>query len=282
MLLPEDWEMLQFTRNPKVGRCAFFDRHALRLEVSWRQADSTPDMKRLLSDTRASLQEQDAEILGPRHVGAWDGIESVVDGALSTRFGRFFPGESCLVEFIFFWPDAITDAALQGRVLQSVREQDPALSDSDLRRWRAFGMDFLVPPGLTLTECEVRPAHAEMTFSDAQTGIGVRCARRGMLVEWFSGALGPWLQGWVAAAVEITSVRSTEHRRHRVEQLTGTRRAPGLRGALGKKLKCNAAAWVCPNDERLYSVSLTSPMRSAPGKVCETQLSCCTDMELRL
>ena len=34
--VPADWELLQFSKTPAEGRCAFADRHGFRLELSWR------------------------------------------------------------------------------------------------------------------------------------------------------------------------------------------------------------------------------------------------------
>ena len=92
-------------RNPQAGRCAFADRYQFRLELSWKVVPGAPDFNRMMSDYAAKLIEEGEEKPEPVDGGPWKGLCVHAQGQLSTRFGRFFPGESCLVELVFPWPE---------------------------------------------------------------------------------------------------------------------------------------------------------------------------------
>ena len=84
--LPEDWEMLQFSSNPKQGRCAFADRYQYRLEFSWRTVSGPPDFERMLSDYRAKLKDEGMEGVAEARHGAWSGFRGETEGRFSSRF----------------------------------------------------------------------------------------------------------------------------------------------------------------------------------------------------
>ena len=46
--VPDDWEMLQFSKDPKSGGCLFADRYTFRLEINWRRTAGEPDLRRIL------------------------------------------------------------------------------------------------------------------------------------------------------------------------------------------------------------------------------------------
>ena len=103
--LPEQWEMLQFSRNPESGRCGFADRYGFRFELHWRQVAAPPDFDRMMSDYLARLKSAE-NVTDARRVRRYgcEGIESRAESLLTTRFGLHFPDESCVVEAVFIWP----------------------------------------------------------------------------------------------------------------------------------------------------------------------------------
>jgi hypothetical protein len=278
--LPDDWEMLQFSRDPSSGSCLFADRYSFRFELDWRKVPGPPDMDRVLSDYSSRLREE-KKIDGSRPVsaGEWKGIEARIDGILTTRFGRYFRTESCLVETVFLWP-AGRDPALEQAVLSSF-DECPAAYGS-LRRWTAFGLDLLASSDLTLDECEVKPALARMVFRDVSRGVEEIFERLGMVGSWLKTGVPEWMEsrvpkGFRPSGRTVAAVRRHEIKLCSVEAFRKFRRY-GYR----------AAAWICPNDGRLYHVSVFGPLSRGLARKADLpqqdptlpglRLKCCDDI----
>jgi hypothetical protein len=272
--LPDDWEMLQFSRNMDQGRCTFADRYQYRLEMSWRRTPGPPDFERMLSDYSSKLEEEGVEKLHSVRSEQWQGIEGRMAGRVTSRYGRFFGRESCLVELVFIWPQC-KDAGLEGKVLASVREQP--LHDNRLLRWKAFGMDMLVSPQLVLQTCSVQPACVEMSFGNGMAEKAEHFSRRGMVCEWLKQPLGQWLRGTVPDGVDVAVASAMERAGHGIQLVVGEKKAAGVRRIAGGRIRYDAWAWICPHDGRLYSAVRTSPVngsREDGGRLPGT-LSCC-------
>lgn len=276
--LPAEWEMLQFSRDPARGRCAFADRHDFRFELNWRIVEGQPDFKRMMDDYAAKLKEMGSAVIGRVNRGPWRGIECDPGGRLTTRFGRYFDRTKRLVELVFLWP-AERDTRLERSVLESVSEEP--LHEPGLRRWRSFGMDLLTPGGLALQACAVEPAHVEMVFSDAKERFEERFARRGMVTAWLDNRVEEWLSGWLPTDVSVAGRTSMGVSGHRIEGITGERKSPGIVGGLHKR-SVEAVAWTCPEDGRLYSAIQSRPISSTdePIPQLRARLSCCSKMGL--
>jgi len=283
--LPEDWEMLQFSRRPRAGRCAFADRYQHRLEMSWRAVAGQPDIERMMSDYCSKLRiDKQMEDAAPMSVGPWLGIHGHAGAVLTTRFGRFFAGESCLVELVFPWA-AGRDKRLEQAVLDSVGEEPERLGR--YRRWRSFGMDLLASKDLGLDGCDVQPALARLTFGDPHSPRRrwESFERMGMTSEWLRTPLAEWLLARMPKALEVRSRGSGDVAGHRVETVGGTRPVKGVGRLLGRKDRLDAAAWLCPADGRLYCATVGgSPSHRAgadagPGPALPGgRLSCCGEM----
>ena len=275
---PEDWQMLHYSRDAAVGRCALADRYQFRLEFHWRRFAAVPDLDRILSDYRDSLErdDNDAVVRRAQH-GPWRGLETESNGVAAWRFGRFFSVESCLVELVFVWPDR-SDRQLAHSVLDSVREE-PARQG--LRRWRAFGMDMHVPEDLALQECKIEPARAEMVFASPGKGGREETFRRlGMVDHWLNAPVGDWLH--VQRPDKARDCRSGSGYRanHSISTVVATLPARWPGRLLGRRGAFQAAAWLCPVDERLYCMTLTSPQPVAEGPevLAGGRLACCDDL----
>jgi hypothetical protein len=244
--VPEAWELLQFSCDRAAGRCAFADRYRFRLEVSWRQVAGPPDVDRMLADYEARLTEQGMTEARRLQRGGWRGLGGRLDGQPMSRYGAYVPQEACVVEVVFIGTDA-ADAALEERVLASVRAEPPDAEGG--RRWRAFGMDMRVPPGVDLAGMTVQPAHAEAHFAGPR--VEVRFARRGLVPVWLRSPVDEWLRGWLPpdARRGTAPARALARGGHTVTRLEGRRR----RGLLGPGRPFRAEAWLCPADGRLYS-----------------------------
>ncbi len=281
VVLPDDWELLQFSRNPERGRCAFADRYQFRLELNWRVVPSAPDFDRVMSDYASTLNDDtDEAAVRLRRVG-WEGVQTRADGVLSTRFGRYIAEESCLVELVFLWPNRVEDTLID-QILTTFGVDDKL--GKRWQRWRAFGIETGVHADLALEECESAPAHARMLFADRKRTREACVARRGMVSQWLDARVKDWLVHWLGRQTAITKQSSTEVRGHRIETATGFKHEPWLRGLWRRRRKVSAAAWLCPMDGRLYSVYLTGCGKNGPEEVLPgwRTLSCCETLGLRL
>jgi hypothetical protein len=273
--VPDDWEILQFMRDPDDGRCVWADRYQVRLEMSWRRLGGAPDMQRSLADYISKVK-QDGVIAdaAEQREGPWYGLVGHMGPLLNSRFMRYFRRESCMLQLVFLWPDG-RDAQRERQVLRSVDDVPPRKGNT--RRWRTFGLDLHADGALTLKRCAVEPGNASLTFGDAGAGPGEEQFRRmGFVKYWLNGSVRDWLCMQRPPRVKIHAQDTSEVAGHRVERIEGTRPASGLKRLLGKRQRFEAAAWVCPADGRLYSVSrLRNGGQNGRLKLVGEKLSCC-------
>ena len=272
--MPPDWELLQFSKAPDAGRCAFADRHAFRLELSWRAVAGPPDLERMVSDYMSALEEKGMQEIVRRSHGEWRGGEGVVEGLRMTRYGGFLQAEACVVEAVFLWPDGRV-AGLEASVLDSIRVCPP--TPAGYRIWQAFGMRMMAPADATLQAAEILPAHAEMRFAGKRRGSMAVFSRRGMVDAWLRATPGAWLARWVRdkGADDGTSGERVVGT-HRVAQWRGRARARGLRRS---PAPCVAEAWICPGDGRLYSwLAVGVPFAAGADRL----LACCSGLNMEM
>jgi hypothetical protein len=264
--LPADWEMLQVSYDSAAGRCAFADRYSFRFELNWRQVPGAPDFSRMMSDYKAKLTDdglQDAEIV---ERGGWHGIEGASEDAFLARYGRHLDGLYRLVELVFIWPDG-RDEDLEEAVLDRFRAAE-ARPDG-LARWRAFGMDLLAPGDVAMTGCDVKPACAELRFSDSRERTQETFGRLGLVSQWLSGSVADWLRQRIpekARELSCKPIRTAEGH----EGFDAEARIPGP-GLIHRSRPYRARAWMCPHDGRLYTHIRVGPPGDASGG-----LSCCS------
>lgn len=274
--IPDDWEMLLFTRDPKSGHCTYADRYQHRLQMNWMLVTSKPDIVRMVDDYSSRLGKDDPEAEFNRlKIGGWLGFSSKTAEGRRTRLGRYFARESCLIELVFLWPNA-RDAALERRILDSVSEE-PTRKDGKAR-WRAFGMDVLATKDLSLIQCKVQPAKAMMVFgieNDARREE--RFQRIGMLDDWMKVSVEQWLRVSVPRQVGRREVSSGAASGHQIWSVVGNRKMAGVPNPLKRKPKYRADAWLCPSDGRLYISEITGPKSEAADSSFRP-LSCCEDM----
>ncbi|MBM4038745.1 MAG: hypothetical protein FJ290_09540 [Planctomycetes bacterium] len=287
--LPEDWEMLQFSRSAQAGRCAWADRYQFRAELSWQAVNGPLDMKRLASDYLAKLRlDGTMPDAAPARVGDWHGLRRHDGEQAVSRFSRYLAlvtgkedrlkaglrTEGCLVELVLLWPGEL-ETALEASILGSVGAEPGGAGG--LRRWRAFGLDALASDGLDMVECVVQPALARLVFRDARGTRSETFERLGMLPQWLHGSVGEWLRRQLPHDVEVQVAQASclcrQAGGHEVEVVEGLRRGGLFRGPT----RYAAAAWLCPRDGRLYHVSISGPSVAANMR---QGLSCCEGMTL--
>jgi hypothetical protein len=137
-------------------------------------------------------------------------------------------------------------------------------------------MDLLAAAGLPLRQCAMQPARACMTFGDEAGRREETFQRLGMVDEWLRGSVRDWLAAQAPRDLVRGSHSSADEQGHRVERLSGTRRA----GFLRRARRHEAAAWRCPRDGRLYCASFAGQPPDAATRLAGERLSCCEELGL--
>jgi hypothetical protein len=280
--LPDEWELLQFTRNPQMGRCAFADRAQFRFEINWRVVPSAPDFERMLSDYRSRLEEDGIRETRRLQCGGWQGVYGVMpDGRATSRYGAYLSTLGCLVEIVFLWPKTRHEPT-EAQILASVRAEEP--TPAGQVRWRAFGMDLLTPVGSFLEHCAADPAFAQLTFSAERRRIWERFARRGLVPHWLHEPVADWLRHTTPRGFRTTFEREQDNHGHTLALTRAERKTPRLPDLLWGRREYAAAAWICPRDGRLYHVCREAYRSGDRGRKTKAPaaLSCCPDLEVTL
>lgn len=274
--IPKDWEMLQFSKNFKEGRCAFADRYQIRLELDWNTVAGAPDMERLISDYRNTLfnkrNMKDAHIIKQK---PWYGIEGHIKDLYTTRYMRFMPTENCVLQVIFIWPKEKNNK-LEHEILESIKE---STVHQKHQRWKAFGMDLLASKELSLKACKAAPASAGMIFSMLSSSkINEDFRRLGMVKHWLNGTIKEWLMDQVPDSYIVEKEFREQISGHNIENVCCVKSKGYFSKLLKKSEQYKASAWICPFDERLYYVSSMLSDENLPfaGK----RLSCCEKLGL--
>lgn len=278
--LPDDWEMLQFSRKPAKGRCAFADRYGFRFELSWETVAGPPDMEHMVSSYLDELKKEgsmpDARVIAP---GGIMGIKGHLDLVLTTRFSHYLEEPSRVVETTFFWPGGI-EKHLQREVLGSVKSEP--VHEGGFARWRAFGMELLASATLSLTACSVAPASAHMTFGrrGEEHGPEEHFRRLGMTREWLRGTVKEWLVLEAPRGVARGEPYSRTVSGHDITMVQGECTAGRMARLLRTTRRYRAAAWICPVDGRLYNVTRAGwPESEARGpELAGGRLVCCESL----
>ncbi|MDA1044673.1 MAG: PqqD family protein [Verrucomicrobia bacterium] len=254
--LPSAWEMLLYSRNLEKGRCSFADRYQVRLEMNWRRVPGPPDRERMLSDYRSRLEEQGWEAVQRVREGSWDGLVGEQDGQPVSRFGHYFPGESCVVELVFLWP-VERECALERRVLKSVAEVP---SPDGEQIWRAFGLYMHLPKGLLLDACQQYAARTEFVFKATRGVEEYRFMRLGMLATWLTASVEQWLPHQAPKGVTLTAKSVKTISGHDIAYVAG-RAKRWYRGIRLHRPLYESWAAICPADGRLYFTSSQGRVR---------------------
>lgn len=278
--LPEDWELLQFSRSSAAGRCAFADRYQFRFELNWREVPGPPDLERMLGDYQSRLAEEGLTGIRRIRSGPWQGVAGTMpDRRTTSRYGGHVPPLGCIVELVFLWP---------GERCQPVEEQVLASFGPETEappgqvRWRAFGMELLTTADGTLERCRADPGFQEFRFTSQRRRNWERFSRRGLLSWWLQEPVQHWQRRQLPRHYRVTLDRQEERRGHAVARLHGERSRRLLPDWLFGRREFAAAAWVCPRDGRLYQVAREGYPHALPRQAAPPapSLRCCADLEV--
>ena len=271
--LPADWECLQFSRDPGMGRCAFADRHRFRLELNWRRYKSEPDFERMIKDYAGSLESAWDKIKFVT-CRSWPGVTGLRGEEAVSRFGRYLSETGVLVEMVFIHKER-RDDELEARILHPVRAVPP---DGDgYQRWRAFGMDLRVPAPFTLAECVVEPARVGLRFDGPHKPDRWIFRRYGMVDSWLDVPVRTWLAAQADVAVRFARPETVTRGNVGFERLNGDWKPRGLLLPRGHYA---SAAWKEPGDRRLYqAICITGKRHRAhhPKRGADEMMKSCPD-----
>jgi len=267
--LPEEWEMLQFSRKPEAGRCAWADRDGYRMEVFWKRLPSAPAMDLLLATFPQRLGEEQGSVVVPLpDVNRWKRWR-VGEGARSRIHALCFESGR-LLEVVFSRPSGETgDGSL---VLNAFRAE----SEQSVSRWAAFGMKWEVPPGHSMVSSVVQPARAEVEMCDRRKREVLRFLRLGMVSHWLHDEPQDWLRRRLPNGYKLETEELVSLRDGRIAAvLSGGPRWPAIL-PWARPPGWAACVWLEPSDGRLYCVERLSrrptdsralPDRLAPQKI---------------
>lgn len=271
--LPADWEMLQFSRDPERGRCAFADRHRYRLELNWHRFKGEPDFDRMMKDYAASLESTWKDIK-PVQRATWPGLTGKRQDEAVSRFGRYLPELGVLVEIVFIHLNK-RDESLEHNILKGVRAV-PA-DGAGWQRWRAFGMDLRVPSSFALAECVIEPARIGLRFDGPKKPDRWIFRRYGMVASWLKVPMRDWLDQQADPSARNRRPETVTRGRYAIERINGDWKPRGLllpRGLYASSL------WQDPGDQRLYqAICITGKKNRAvhPAGGADEMLSSCPE-----
>ena len=255
LTLPDDWEMLQYSKNPVQGRCAFADRYQFRFEMNWSDVQSPPDMERLLSDYAASIEEARQPKPSPLQSGAWHGLSMMTEnGCCVTGYCRYFSEISQLLEICFIYPSGQPrDGSAEDKILSSVH---PVITQADAcQPWRAFGLDWCVSPELSLSRCTVSCGLAELSFCSQNLRATQTFSRRGLLSLWLKEPMEQWIKKTIPKDFTVISAKQRQHHGHDICDLLCAPSSFAWTDLLFGKRLLAVSAFLCPQEGRLYAVT---------------------------
>ena len=241
--LPPEWECLQFSKEPAMGRCAFADRRRYRFELNWRESKGEPDFPRMMKDYEGALAGSWEDVRRIR-CRSWPGLTGKRGDEVVSRFGAYLEAVGLLVELVFVHPER-RDSSLEGQILSTVRAVPP--EPTGLQLWRAFGMEMRVPRDFALGECVAEPARIGFRFDGPGKPDRWIFRRYGMVDAWLKTSVRDWL-GEQAGEL-VRGARAKPGGSGGVDRLEGEWRPKGL---LLPKGAYAAAAWRDRGDGRLY------------------------------
>lgn len=274
LTLPDDWEMLQYSKNPGQGRCAFADRYQFRFEMNWSSVPSSPDMERLLSDYAASIEEAKQPKPASLQSAGWRGLAMVTEnGCCVTGYCRYFSELSQLIEICFVYPSGQPrDGSAEDRILSTVH---PVLTpENACQSWRAFGLDWCVSPGLSLSRCTVSCGLAELSFSSQNLRATQTFSRRGLLSLWLKEPLEHWIRKTIPKDFKVISAKQRQTQEHDICDILCAPSSFAWTDLLFGKRLLAVSAFLCPHEGRLYAVTDLHRARKNPPPAPRLSCSC--------
>lgn len=281
--LPDDWEMLQFSKSPNQGRIVFGDRYQLRFELDWSALDVPPDLSRLADDYKAKLIQDGIQEARTVSRQPWQGVTGLQDNARITRYCAYFNDRTYLLEAIFLWPqndNSRHNLQFEAKILDTIHVVP--LQDDHLQEWNAYSIRCLAPDEHMLTTCQVEPANVKFKFAAADELEQETVSRTGMLKVWLTSSLKDYLRTLVPKDYTLLSLSHATQDGHDIWTCEATVTRAILKDWWRGRRHFSAAAWICPDDHRLYVVTKMAPDYKDGRRPRPVALSCCSRLEVTL
>jgi hypothetical protein len=279
--LPDEWELLQFSKSSDNGKIAFADRYQFRLELDWSTVSAPPDLDRMASDYKSKLAEEGTKDAKPAVHLPWKGVSAQEADNFISRYVNYFPSRSLMLELVFLWPNGEKySPAFEGKVLDSISVA-PYQEDSQ-QHWKAFGLDFDVKDDHYLHELIAEPAKTQFMFRSTDRKEIETIARRGMVPEWLDIPVDQWLAKQVPKEYEVTNQTARTENEHQIYSLVARRKPTVLVDWIHGVRTITASAWICPKDHRLYMAAKLAPDYKKGRKHAPLHIACCDSLEMTL
>ncbi|MBP5673610.1 MAG: hypothetical protein IKP58_16280 [Victivallales bacterium] len=279
--LPDEWELLQFSKSADNGKIAFADRYQFRLEIDWSTVSAPPDLDRMASDYKSKLAEEGTKDAKLAVHLPWKGISAKDADYFLSRYVNYFPSRSLMLEAVFIWPDDLKPSpAFEGKILDSI--QVASYQEDAQQHWKAFGLDFYVKDDHYLYELIAEPAKTQYMFRSTDRHEVETIARRGMVKEWMKIPVDQWLAKQVPKEYEVSDQSARVENDHQVYSLTAKRKPTVLVDWIHGTRTITASAWICPKDHRLYMAAKLAPAYKKGKKHAPLKVACCDSLEILL
>jgi len=269
--VPDEWEILQFSKNFEIGSLLFADRYSFRFEFNWNRLSGKPYMEKIVEDYLLDLVNN-KRIKNEKRITLydWKGFEGIVDGILTSRFGKWFEKESCMIEGVFLW-DLKRDLDTEENVLTSISTDDIF----NKRRWKAFGIDLVTEKDAKLVLCDVKPAYCKMVFKSKKCEETFE--RFGLVNFWLKEDYGKWSKKRIPQGFTVKKTSEKKLNDHSVKYIF----AEGYRKF--RRLSYQSQTWLCPEDKRLYNLIITKKYsKSFEEDSFYQKILCCNKMEIKI
>jgi hypothetical protein len=256
---PASWELAVSSTLDAPGRCTFADRYYQRLDVQWRPLESRPRIDLLLSRNQKREKGQKIEIRKLADLPEpWHGLLRQTDHGQVVHALRYFDNPRTLVEVTLIWPQG-REKASESAILKSIEMQDPK---EPVRRWRAMGLDVVVPRELDLLTCKADVGCLRWDFGSNPRRPGELVIERLAMVDvWLDEPLEDWLASRLSDAKVVRHVPTRFNGHPAVEIFSR-----GWGGALalfrGRWRFGHSVAWRCDSENRLYRLHVERVQRS--------------------
>lgn len=281
--VPDDWELLQFSKNADKGRIVFGDRYQFRLEIDWATVDTPPSLDRMSDDYKAKLIQDGIQEPATIKHHPWHGVTGIEKDNRISRYCTYFNDRTFLIEAVFLWPEENTakhDHHFETKLLDTIKIEP--IQDDGLQTWKVYGMSILAPYAHRLDDCTAAPGKVKLTFCNNKETEYETVSRAGFLKVWMKNGIDDWLKTVVPKEYKIISLDHTSQEEHDIWTAEATIEKSVLKDWLKGRRRFTAVAWICPHDKRLYTITKQAHDYKDGTKPQPVSLSCCHQLEITL
>jgi hypothetical protein len=276
--VPSDWQIVRHGLKADRGRLTFADRYAERLDLTWQELQSDPDVECMINDQRA--RDDSAAPSSQVRIAGWSGYRRTCGHESLVRAARYDARSKRLIEaLLVVEPNQGRSTKVDEHLLNAVH----VIEAIDQRqRLCAFDIDLTIPDRLRLSRATVEPANVTFEFAspDAKSILGSSpvsavVRRMGMAASWYRGNALRLVER-ESPRVDFCRAREIRVNAHAADYAEGdASRAHALRW-FGRGARRRAMVWLCEAENAVYHVATTSCDR-APLLPEALRVKCCKE-----